>query len=257
VTWVLTPRFSMYPAIEIHLKPLGGRYTLPPMSVSDDYYKRSYDLVLNSGVIGRMSNFVHRLTEFFVPAAHYGTILEVGAGTGQHKYFVKNSFDKYFETDLRIDNPGEYAVTIGERKSSISRMQSDAQNLAQFKDCSMDRLIATCLLVHLPNPETALKEWRRVLAVDGVATIFLPCEPGMLLRAFRFFTTIPKSKRLGINHREIHYREHRNMYILCDLLINEVFKNDELRRIKFPLAFLSWNFRLFDLVIIQKKDYEK
>lgn len=232
-------------------------YICTPMSMSDDYYKRSYDLVLNSGLIGRMSNFVHRLTEFFVPDAHYGTILEVGAGTGQHKFFVKNSFDKYFETDLRIDSPGESAVSIGGKKSLISRLQSDAQDLAQFQDYSVDRLIATCLLVHLPDPETALKEWRRVLAVNGVATIFLPCEPGMLLRLFRSFTTIPKSKKLGINPREIHYREHRNMYIFCDLLIKGIFKKDDVRRIKFPLTFLPWNFRLFDLIIIQKKDYGK
>jgi phosphatidylethanolamine/phosphatidyl-N-methylethanolamine N-methyltransferase len=227
------------------------------MSLSDEYYKKDFDLVLNSGLIGKMSNFVHRLTESFVPNSRYGTILEVGSGSGKHKFFVKNNFDSYFETDLRIDNPGELTFLIDGENSLVTRLQSDAQNLTLFADKSVDRLIATCLLVHLPDPEIALREWRRVLATNGVATIFLPCEPGILLRAFRFFTTIPKSKKFGIDHRAIHYREHRNMYIFCDLLINEIFEKDSVRRIKFPIPFFSWNFRLFDLIIIQKKDHEK
>jgi len=224
------------------------------MKNMDDYYENNYDKVLNTGLVGKMSGFVHWLTEKSVPIESYKSVLELGAGAGQHKFFLKNTFQSYHETDLRVKENSRLTALIMGRSVEVSREYADAQELTEFEDNSVDRLIATCLLVHLPDPEKALVEWRRVLSANGIATIFIPCEPGILLRLFRSISTVPKSRKLGFSHKSIHYREHRNMYIYCDMLIKEIFVNDQVKRIRFPIPFFPWNFRLFDLVIIRKNE---
>jgi SAM-dependent methyltransferase len=222
-------------------------------SVSN-YYSTAYDKILNSGRIGKLSSFVHWYTEKSVPKESYGVVLEVGAGRGQHKFAVKNEFGKYIESDIRIEQDSSIPLPFGDsRDSKLMRLKLDAQDLKSIPDSSVDRLIATCVLVHLPDPEMALREWRRVLKPSGVASIFIPCEPGMFLRLFRRFSTIPKSRKMGIDHASVHYREHRNMWIFCKLLIDEVFECDQIKVKKFPFPFFTWNFRLFDLVIVTKQ----
>jgi len=75
-------------------------------------------------------------------------------------------------------------------------MQCDAVSLP-FPDQCFDRVIATCLIAHLKDPEVALTEWRRVLRKGGELTMYVPCELGFSLRLFRKLFLAPKAKRLG------------------------------------------------------------
>jgi len=83
---------------------------------------------------------------------------------------------------------------------SIRNVQTvaDAQVLP-FLDNSFGRVIATCLLLHLQEPELALLEWRRVTENNGLITILIPTEPGLLLRLSRALLTSPKARRLGFD----------------------------------------------------------
>ena len=213
---------------------------------SDDYYKDYYQKVFNSGVVSKMSDQVHKFIESPYKNSFFPVILEVGAGQGQHFNFVTAKFNRYIELDLRDTHD---SMILGEQHIFIC---GDAEELNDFADASIDRLIATCLLAHLPNPEKALSEWSRVLKQHGVMDIYVPCEPGLLLRALRRVVTIPKSKKIGVDHKAVHYREHRNMWILCDLLIRENFKNDLIKISKFPIGGPFWNLRLFDIYRIRK-----
>lgn len=213
----------------------------------DEYYDKYYEEVFNKGMISQFSNVMHKYIELPYRKKSFETILEVGSGHGQHFKHVTCGYERYIELDLR-DLEGKEVVS-----GARYLLQGDAEDLQSFDDDSIHRLIATCLLVHLPNPEKALMEWRRVVRANGTLDIYVPCEPGILLRAFRFFTTVPKSKKLGINHKSMHYREHRNTYILCDILISETFTNDEIKTSRFPWPMPGWNFRLFDVYRITIK----
>ena len=216
------------------------------MNLVDDFYSNYYSKIFGSGMIGKMAGFVHWLIEVRYKKNQFlDTVLEVGAGEGQHSKFVKHQYRRYIQSDIRNSS----TPTINSR---VENKVLNAEKLEEVEDNSVDRLIATCILVHLNDPEEALQNWRRVVKKQGHLSIFVPTEPSILLRFFRFFVTSKKAKKFGLNHKSIHYREHRNMWIFCDLLIRETFKDSNIRVRKFPLNFLPWNLRLFDIYEVIK-----
>ena len=163
----------------------------------DSYYREHYDSILNKGLLGIFKDFTHRFIERGLSNTYASKILEVGAGSGYHKKFVKQKYDVYIESDLR-------------ESSNKSIVKINAERLTEFKSHEFDRIIATCLLAHLNNPSAALTEWRRCVKNNGLISIYVPCEPGLALRLFRFFTTNIKGRRRNLNHYSFHYIEHRN-----------------------------------------------
>ena len=83
---------------------------------------------------------------------------------GNHENFVKHSYDSYVKTDLLFPKEVE---SINKDKKIISKYQ-DATSLKDFADDSVDRLISTCLIVHLNNTESALEEWKRVVKLKDI-----------------------------------------------------------------------------------------
>ena len=183
---------------------------------NDSYHVADYAKVCNAGAVGLVSRFLHRTLEsggqvvrrnHILNRSDLLTILEVGAG-GQHAQYVRHSFDRLIQCDIRPENIPNVADDPRIEKEFKS---VDAQSLP-YGDNSHDRLIATCLLAHLSDPENALEEWKRVVRPGGAISIFVPCEPGFLLRITQMATTRRKQKSLGYNGRLLHYREHRNHY---------------------------------------------
>ena len=106
-------------------------------------------------------------------------MLEVGAGSGHHLPYVSKDFQQYVMTDV-----SEEMLNIARKKfcaevssDSLVIEKQDATSL-NYPDDSFDRLIATHVLEHLPNPVSVLSEWNRVVRPDGIISIVLPCDPG-------------------------------------------------------------------------------
>lgn len=219
---------------------------------SERYFREAYDDVMYSGAVGVYSAMVHRLMERRYRGMRTPVVVELGSGAGQHVPYCLSDYDVYHETDLDPDlgpnGPGERFVD-GKR---VVRSYADAQDLSEFADGSVDRVIATCLLAHLPDPEGALREWRRVLKPGGHVTIYVPSEPGMLLRLMRNVVMVPKSRKHGQDHLGTVYRDHRNHYPGMRIMVTDVFRNDKVKRLRFPTRFVGWNFSLFEVYDIQK-----
>ena len=199
-----------------------------------------------TGVIGFYSRLVHRLIDRPFQGQTTRIMLEVGAGAGQHAQHVSTVFETYYQTDAN-------AELIGQQHPMDARvipLVANAEDLSTFDTDSVDRLVATCLLAHLDHPEQALAEWRRVVKPGGSISIYLPAEPGMLLRFLRHAAVAPKSRRLGQDHLSIVYRDHRNHYPGMRQMIRLAFPQDEIRRRRFPTRWLGWNFSLFEIVHI-------
>lgn len=215
-----------------------------------EYFSEAYQDVMYTGVIGFYSRLVHRMMEKPFTQTHAPIIVEVGAGAGQHAPFVQGHFQTYYQTDLDPTLIGH----SGSEDPRVVSMAANAEDLSDFEDHSVDRVIATCLLAHLDNPEQALREWRRIVKPGGSISVYVPTEPGMLLRFLRHVAVAPKSKRHGQDHLSIVYRDHRNHYPGMKHMIRTVFPNDRIRRRRFPTRFFGWNFSLFEIVHIQVTD---
>jgi phosphatidylethanolamine/phosphatidyl-N-methylethanolamine N-methyltransferase len=215
-------------------------------SVADNVYSKNYEAIFNSGAIGIVAKWTHlALERGKTPKDRFPVVLEVGAGQGQHLKYVRHDFDKYFETDLRPS-------LLPERKKfgKVIQLGVNAESLANFPDSSVDRVIASCVLIHLNDPEKALREWHRVLQPSGSLDVYIAPEPGWLLRLARRISTGRKLKKLGMDYPLFHYREHRYSYPYLKAVIISEFSEFDIKFRSYPIPGLSWNFSLWKIAHI-------
>ena len=107
--------------------------------------------------------------------------------------------------------------------------------------------------IHLENPEIGLNEWRRVVKPGGILTIYLPCEPGLILRMFRKFVSNRKANKLGYSGFSLYIaRDHVNSAQNMMEVIKHVFREDRIRMTFRPFPLRSWYLNLFIVVQITK-----
>ena len=210
----------------------------------DAFYEAHYKKLMGTGLISNYWALIHKQMEKPFLNKNLSEILEIGAGNGEHLNYVAKNFDKYTATDLRINN----LKSIATNGTNIVTSVQNAEDLS-FDSDSFDRVIVTCLLVHLDKPEKAISEMKRVVKKNGgYVTIYLPCEPGIFLRLIRKYSTHRKAKRLGIcDIKRLHYLEHRNYYLAVDYLIVNSFEKSHIQSKFYPFPFLTWNFNLYKI----------
>jgi ubiquinone/menaquinone biosynthesis C-methylase UbiE len=223
----------------------------------DLFYSKYYDQVLRTGVIGSAQNRTHRTMEkLWSTQDTFEHVLEVGAGAGDHRQFVKHKYSFYYETDIRFPDGTFESGTSSKTEESrlnVIREIADVMHL-QYVDGFFDRVIATCLLLHLTNPEIALLELKRVTKPSGgVITILVPCEPGILLRLSRKFLTARKAKQLGFAGYELfNARDHINYISGVDKMVKHIFRDDRVVIRRLPFRVPSWNFNLYFVYTIYR-----
>jgi phosphatidylethanolamine/phosphatidyl-N-methylethanolamine N-methyltransferase len=205
---------------------------------------------MNSGFVGKIFRFSHiQMEKYFGKGQFYGSILELGATDAHHFAYVRHDFTEYLMTDIDLTSLNRLdSETLDHR---IKILALDASDLSQFPDESFDRVIATCLILHMKDPEKSLLEWQRVCKKGGFLSIYVHSEPGLLLRVGRYFTTNKKMKRQGLSHLDFVYDEHKIHYLAVKHLIRRVFSNDIIKSKSFPIN-LPWNLSLWKIFTIQK-----
>jgi phosphatidylethanolamine/phosphatidyl-N-methylethanolamine N-methyltransferase len=214
---------------------------------SEQYFREAYNQVMYTGSIGVYSKIVHTMMEKKIPNNTGLKILELGAGSGEHYPYVVKPYAEYVVSDLDVS----LLKPLKEQKIECVKVKKiNAEKLSFIPENTYDRLIATCLLAHLNHPVDALQRWREVVKNGGTITIYVPSEPGMMLRLFRKLFVAPKSKKYGQNHMSMIYRDHRNHYPAMRQHIQDVFHNDIVKKRSFPFPFFGWNFNFFTLYTI-------
>lgn len=208
----------------------------------DFFYQEFYENCLRHGFIGKAQNRTHRAMEIdFPPELKFRNVLEVGSGFGDHLPFVRHKYDSYLQTDIR-----QSLDTRGQGDSAQSFQIADVMNL-QFPDNNFDRCIATCLLLHLSDPEIALAELRRVSKNSGGRiSLLVPCEPGMALRLARFFITSRKARKIGyVGYDLFNARDHVTYFLRVHKLIKYIFRDDIIKIRRMPFRIPSWNLNFY------------
>ena len=220
-------------------------------SESARQWYESYSKNMESGLVGLLMGISHKMMEKrFTESYSFGRVLELGATNPNHLTYVRHQFERYDITDIESYSSLEKLHDRSEsgQKKKISFSLADAENLKNFDTDSIDRLIATCLILHLSNPRKVLSEWRRVVNKDGgVLTFYVHCEPGAFLRFVRFIHTILMNRKSNYDHLSFVYREHLIHYLAIKYAVKEVFCDDKVKVTSFPFPLLSWNFNFWKI----------
>lgn len=228
-------------------------------NANKELYEHDYENIVMKG--GRLNRWVYRKTHqelerFEVKESKEGiSILELGAQSDQHRLWVKMNYESYIVSDIALapllKSKFVYEKSLSQIHSNVEANRPlikfekiDAEKI-EYPDETFDRLIATCLLVHLNNPIDALYEWRRVIKDGGKIDFYVPCEPGLILRMARNLTH--KRKKLSVNfpYDLLHYSQHRSHFLALDEFIKYIFHVDRIKRRFFPFRFLPWEFNLW------------
>jgi ubiquinone/menaquinone biosynthesis C-methylase UbiE len=88
-------------------------------------------------------------------------LLNIGAGTPSSALFGATLYG-----DVNVDLAGRRDVAHG---TPGVVTYADAEDLSQFRTGAFGAVLASHVLEHLPNPQRALSEWRRVTGYDDRA----------------------------------------------------------------------------------------
>ena len=220
------------------------------------YYSNFYSQTHYKGFTGVYTRLYHKLLERQLPRKVDSVVIEVGGGSGEHLDFIEKNFDRYiivepFPNESNIDKLAE------KYKANRVEFVTHVAERLPFESDFADRIIFTCVLLHLQESSKALSEARRVLKDGGNLSIYLPCDPGMLYRFVRHFGSHLKQKKLtGESMASIKYLwslEHIGHVLGIQTQLKKIFENDEIRMKRYPFKFLSWNFNLFYIYQIDIK----
>lgn len=212
------------------------------------YYESFYRSLMHKGLVGKFFAISNRMIEKpFKETDYYPTILELGATSENHLNYVNCTYNEYHLTDLNEVK----LLNFKEDKKVIVR-QLNASDFTDEPSNFYDRIIVTCLILHLDEIEHALNEWKRATKQNGYISIYVHCEPGILLRFMRSITTVPKSFfKSRNNHLDLVYLEHKTHFLHVKHTIKKVFANDEVHQAYFPFRFMSWNFNFWKIYTIK------
>ena len=211
----------------------------------NNFYLNYDEYNQNKGLSGFAIKSIHKLMEKpFNQSFEYKNVLELGGYVGNHVDYVKHKLDNYVNSDILFDSNKKFLKD----KYIYYEKKIDATNLKNVKDISYDRLISTCLILHIYDSLNALTEWNRVVKKGGVLTIWVQNEPSILMRFIRRFISSKNDK----NFYKRLYTDHVNNYFRVEHHINTIFKGSKIKKYKYPFPFFPFNLNIATVFQIYK-----
>ena len=135
----------------------------PPSHVAPDSFKGKILFYLR-WLIDFQFNTIHTLLSREMP--HYqGTVIDIGCGNCPFEHLVDTTKAKYVGVDVDDANKWDY------KNSKI--IKYDGKHLP-FETGSVDHLICTEVLEHIPDPDELIADMHRVLKKGGTGVITIP-----------------------------------------------------------------------------------
>lgn len=208
------------------------------------WYAEEYETSTYGGPAGQVQRWMHTSLEAGYQAhTRFPRTIELGANLGEHVKWVRHSFDSYVVSDV---SPRVLESRVGQEVENVQLLCADARELPLATE-SFDRVLHTCLLHHVTEPEDVLCEIRRLLKPGGTGDLFLSSDPGMLFRFARFLGPYSSARRKGLGSVKnlVDARDHRNHVGGLLRLVKHVFRNDDVRVKSYPFPGMTWNSSLW------------
>jgi phosphatidylethanolamine/phosphatidyl-N-methylethanolamine N-methyltransferase len=220
---------------------------------SDKWYKDFYSRInISADPNSRAFNLIHNFLEKEFCDNDGLNFLEVGANRLEHLPFVKKGWSSYTAIDLHLPSKEIMQLALD---NNVSFIQANVEKLP-FTDNFFDRIISTCVLHHVSNPEVAIREMLRVCKPFGKIVILLPNDPGIMYRLIRHFTSVRRARKYGVAEelKIIHAREHRNHFLSLLSQVRAVTGNNVLSVKGWPFSKSIYDINLITKIIIYKKE---
>jgi len=178
--------------------------------ISNEHMQHWHEVVIKKNVLlQRYDVFNHGYVVNNAPKDFIST-LEIGAGLGEHLYYERLS-DLQKKNYVALELRENMADKIRQHHPDVITHVGDCQKQLSFESQSFDRIIAIHVLEHLPDLPRAIAEMHRLCKKDGVFSIVIPCDPGMLYELGRTFTAKRIfEKRYNQPYKWLIEREHIN-----------------------------------------------
>ncbi len=221
-------------------------------SVAENYSKYQ-----DSGSVGLMMDICHKGLEkikYLKNLDNNSIVLEIGAGSSPHIDYVNHNYKKYIFLES-----SNYAINFLKKKFNKNKKISIKfykNNNIPFKKNYFDRIIISHVLEHIPDPENYLNQMFKLLKKDGVLSIALPNDPGILWRLGRFFLKIFKVKKvLKLTENEYNYMiatEHINSIFNLISIIKYKYDKHIIDESYLPFKIKNLDLNLFYNVTLKK-----
>lgn len=196
----------------------------PDFAALTQKYVEQYDGAnYNKGAVGYIMRRGHEILDKMATYDRSSSIIEVGAGSGMHLSYVKRPFGRYVLTD-GDENMLSQARARHAGRANVEIRKENAANLS-VPAASFDRLIATHVLEHMPEPHRVLREWNRVVKPGGTISIVLPSDPGLAWRLGRHFGPRARAQKAGLPYDYFQAREHINSIFNLKAVIEHHFES--------------------------------
>tara|TARA_B100001250_G_scaffold411056_2_gene438813 strand:- start:1185 stop:1874 length:690 start_codon:yes stop_codon:yes gene_type:complete len=218
---------------------------------------KRYNSYQDVGTVGTMMKMCHEKLEdnrYLEKLNNNCNVLEIGAGVSPHLKYIKHNFKKYFF----LEN-SKFAISFLKKKfnndKKIKFKIYDGKKIPFKRNC-FDRIIISHVLEHIPDPEIFLVEMMTKLKKNGILSIALPTDPGLLWRFGRFFLKLfTVKKKLKISNLEYDYMiasEHINSIFNLISIIRYNYKNNIVSEKYIPFKVKMLDINLFYNVTLKK-----
>ena len=180
-------------------------------------YKAGYEKYLYTGFAGFLMRRNHINLSSEISGNLNNRILEIGGGANPHfKIIDLENVNEYWISDNEYLLKETYTKNDEKLDFKIFNHNAEADSgYSEFfkKNIKFNRIIASHVWEHLPNPEEIFLKWINLLDENGRLDIAIPCDPGILFRLGQLVGRKKAMKNYGMSFKEVELmlsREHIN-----------------------------------------------
>jgi ubiquinone/menaquinone biosynthesis C-methylase UbiE len=213
----------------------------------DNYYENCYSKVHNSKRFLISDKIMHKALQS--KSKKKERVLELGSGKFELYSYVNRFHSEYIALDMR--NPGIHLINKFESDCEGNRfVLANALNIP-YPDGYFDRVVATCLILHIAEVDVAVSEWMRVTKPGGILEFVVPHETSTSLKLLRRVFSYPAAKKINISQREydlINALDHVNSEYRVRIIAKSATKG----KAKFTKKSYPFRFPLLDIFSVYK-----